>query len=327
MRTRIRIFPAFLLGAAAALAFLAATIADGVAADAIQVGKAQGPVWAFLPVDVGLKYGLFAKYDVEPRITVLAGDAKVQQALASDSIDIGLGGGPGMAFAVKGSPSLAVAAFAGAPRDLSVFVAADSPIRTVADLKGKVVTVSTQGSLTDWMAMRLAIAEGWGRDGIRRLALGATEGRVAALKAKQIDADLDGTEVAFLLEEKHEARILVGLDKFAPDFITHVVFARKSLIASNPGLIRRFLKGFFASIAYMKAHKDETDAVAVAAIGETPAVASKIYDYEIPMLGDDGRFDPKAIAVLKRSFVEMGTLDKVPADNQIFTTDFVPVKP
>lgn len=51
--------------------------------------------------------------------------------------------------------------------------------------------------------MRLAIAQGWGRDGIRRLALGATEGRIAALRAHQIDADLDGTEVAYLLEEKH----------------------------------------------------------------------------------------------------------------------------
>ncbi len=278
-------------------------------------------------MDVGIKEGIFAKYGIEASIIVLAGDAKVQQALAADSIDFGLGGGPGMAFAAKGSPALAVAAFAGAPRDLCVFVAADSPIRNVADLKGKIVTVSTQGSLTDWMAMQVGITEGWGQDGVRRLALGATEARIAALKAKQIDADLDGTEVAFLLEEKHEARILVAMDKFAPDFITHVVFARNDLIAKNPDLVQRFLKGFFAAIAFVKAHKDETSAIAVSALGETPGVAGKIYDYEIPMLGTDGTFDPKAVGVLKHSFVDMGTLDKMPDDGQLFTTEFVPVTP
>ncbi len=322
-----RAFSRAVLAAALAGAALGAMATGAAAADAVRVGKAQGVVWAFLPVDIGIEHGLFAKEGIEASIFNLAGDAKVQQALAADSIDFGLGGGPGMAFAVKGSPAIAVAAFAGAPRDLCVYVAADSPYRAVADLKGKTVTVSTQGSLTDWMAMRLAMAEGWGRDGVRRLALGATEARIAALRAHQIDADLDGTEVGFLLEQKGEARILVGMDKFVPDFITHVVFARNELVEKNPGLVRRFLKGFFASIAYMKAHKSETDALAESVLGETPEVASKIYDYEIPMLSADGTFDPKAIGVLKQSFVEMGTLDRAPADNQLFTTEFVPVKP
>lgn len=88
------------------------------------------------------------------------------------------------------------------------------------------------------------------------------------------------------------------------------------------------MKGFFAAIAYMKTHKQKTDAIAVSVLNETPTVASKIYDYEIPMLSTtDGTFDPKALDVLKQSFVEMGTLDKPPADSQLFTTEFVPVKP
>lgn len=318
---------ALVLGTALALSSLASMTGRGLAADKVRVGKAEGIVWAFLPADIGVKYGLFAKYGIDVSIMSLGGDAKVQQALAADSIDFGLGGGPSMAFAVKGAPTIAVAAFAGPPRDLAVFVSADSPIHTIAGLKGKVVTVSTKGSLTDWMAMRLSMAEGWGRDGIHRLALGASEGRVAALRAHQIDADLDGTELAYLLQERHEVRVIAGMDKFAPDFITHVVFARKALVAKNPALVRRFLKGFFASIAYMKTHKQQTDAVAVAVLGETPALASQIYDYEIPMLETGGTFDPKALSVLKQSFVDMGILKSIPPNAKLFTTEFVPVKP
>jgi len=55
-------------------------------------------------------------------------------------------------------------------------------------------------------------------------------------------------------------------------------------------------------------------------------VVRKDYDFEIGMLIGDGRFDPQAIAVLKQSYVEMGTLPKKPADDVLFTTQFLPVK-
>jgi hypothetical protein len=53
----------------------------------------------------------------------------------------------------------------------------------------------------------------------------------------------------------------------------------------------------------------------------------KTYDYEISMLETDGHFDPEAVAVLKDSFVGMGILTEKPADDQLFTTKFLPVKP
>jgi hypothetical protein len=57
-----------------------------------------------------------------------------------------------------------------------------------------------------------------------------------------------------------------------------------------------------------------------------PAVVSRGYDGEIGIFSTDGTFDPKAVAVLKKSFVEMGRLKTEPADSVMFTTQFVPVK-
>jgi len=44
------------------------------------------------------------------------------------------------------------------------------------------------------------------------------------------------------------------------------------------------------------------------------------------MFIDDGRFEPRAVATLKQSFIDMKTLPSVPADTELFTTQFVPVK-
>lgn len=317
-----------LLGGLLQVALVCAAAAHGAgAADQVRIGKAQALAWAMLPADIGIEQGLFAKYGIAGHIVALAGDARVQQAIASKSIDFGLASGPGMGFAAKGSPAIAVAAFAGAPRNISAVVRADSPVKDVAGLRGKLIGVSTVGSLTDWLAKQMAVQEGWGRNGVHTVPLGAIPASLAALKARQIDASVLATEAGYQLAERGEARIVVGMEKYAPHFITHVVFARDDILARDPGLVARFLKGFFAAIAFMKTHKAQTLATAERVLKQSPAVAGKTYDYEISMLSDDGRFDAQAVAVLKRSFVEMGTLDKKPADDALFTTRFVPVRP
>lgn len=294
--------------------------------DRIRVGKAQGSAWTFLPLDVGVEQGLFAKQGLEIEIANLSGDAKVQQAFAANSIDFGLGSGPGMAFSAKGSPAIAVAAFAGPPRSIAAIVASGSTINKITDLKGKLIAVSTTGSLSDWLAKQMAIQEGWGQDGIHAVPLGAIPTSIAALKTKQVDAVVLATEAGFRLEEQNEGRVVATMDRYAPDFITHVVFAQKSLVATNPGLIARFLEGFFASIAFVKTHKDETSSVAERVLHQSPSLARRVYDFEIGMFSDDGRFEAPAIAKLKQSFIDMKTLQSAPPDAELFNSQFVPIK-
>jgi ABC-type nitrate/sulfonate/bicarbonate transport system substrate-binding protein len=121
--------------------------------------------------------------------------------------------------------------------------------------------------------------------------------------------------------------MLISMDHYAPHFITHVVFAQPGTVAKNPALVERFLKGFFQSIAFMKAHRAETDAIAQRVLRQPASVVAKDYDFELMMFSDDGRFDPQAVAVLKQSFVDMGTLPEKPEDDKLFTTQFVPVRP
>ena len=316
-----------LVTAAALLVGLSALVAPSHAADKLRVGKSVGTGWTFMPLDVGQHEGIFAKYDIEVEVANFGGDAKLQQALASDSMDLGLGSGPAMAFVVKGAPVIGVAAFAGAPRNIGVVVAADSPIKKVADLKGKLMAISTAGSLTEWLTKRLSAHEGWGPDGMKMVAIGDTAQQASALKARQIDAFMGGTEAGYRLEEANEGRVLVAMDTYVSHFVTHVVFARRQFVAEQPAAIEKFLKGFFATIAWMKAHKDETKAIIAPLLRESAAVANKTYDEQMPMLGLDGQFDPEGLELIKQSYVDLGLLDKKPSDDQMLTRQFLPVRP
>jgi len=306
---------------------VAALATPAQAADQVHVGKAQGTAWTFLPLDVAIAEGFFAEQQLDVDYADLGGDAKVQQALAAGSIDFGLGSGPGLAFAVKGGASIGVAAFAGPPRNISAIVLADSPIATVADLKGKLIAVSSVGSLSDWLAKQMAIQEGWGQEGIKAVPLGAVETSIAAMRAHQVDAVVLSTEAGFGLEERHEGRLLISMDRYAPHFITHVVFAQRATVEKDSALIDRFLKGFFAGIAFMKSRPAETAGLAQRVLHESASVVGKDQAFLAGMFIDDGRFDPEAVEALKQSFVEMRTLPSKPPDEAMFTKRFVPVKP
>ena len=66
------------------IALLCATLAglsSAHAADKIRAGKAISVIWAMVPLDIGVKEGLFAKYGVDVDITTMSGGAKLQQGL------------------------------------------------------------------------------------------------------------------------------------------------------------------------------------------------------------------------------------------------------
>src|SRR5690348_9571539 len=103
------------IGIVAVLCVLLIGIGSAHAADKIRAGKAINVIWAMIPLDIGVKEGTFAKYGIDVDIITMSGGAKLQQGLASDSLDVGIDGGTSLVFAAKGSPVIGVAAVAGAP--------------------------------------------------------------------------------------------------------------------------------------------------------------------------------------------------------------------
>ena len=105
-----------------------------------------------------------------------------------------------------------------------------------------------------------------------------------------------------------------------------MIYARDDLIAKKPDVVERFLRSWFETIAFMRANKDRTDEITAKVLNLDKAVISRVYDEQIKIFTADGRFDPKALVVIRQSLVEMGILQQVPEDSTMFTTRFLPVK-
>src|SRR4051794_2591726 len=292
------------------------------AAEKLRVGKAVPEAFSFVPLDVGMRKGLFAKHGLEIESIAFAGDARMQQAMASDSLDIALGSGPAMAFIAKGAPIKAVTAMAGPPLLLAIAVRPDGP-KTVADLKGKTVSVSTAGSLTYWLVSETSRRQGWGPNGINIAPMGAMPGQIAALKRGDIQGAIMDIGNAFDLEKRGEARILVRFTDIK-DFHIHVIFATDKAIASKPEALRNFLKGWFETIAFMRKNKAETVKVAMQVMDKDEDISSRVYDELMPMFSDTGGFDPKALETLAKSYVELKLLPAEPDMSKLYTEAFLP---
>ena len=310
--------------AMAAIVVASALTAPVRAADKIRFGKSFPTLFQFTPVDVGIEKGFFAKHGLEIEITAFTGDAKTHQAFAAGAIDMSIGSGPSIAFIAKGSPVLAVAEAADRPLGITLCVLADSPYKTVADLKGQTISGASVGDQTQWMVRELSRLQGWGPDGFNYVGLGGVEAQLSALRTHQVAANPLDLTSATQLQDQGEVRILIRYGDVVKEYINHIIYASNDMIANHPDEVRRFLAAWFETVAYFKSHKDEVVPITARVLKIPPPTVARVYDQAIDMITSDGHFDPKGLAVLRRSFTEMNILPEAPDMAKLYTERFLP---
>ena len=295
------------------------------AADALRVGKAIASSFPFAGLELGKEQGIFASENLDITISTFRGDGQLQQAFAAGALDVGVGSGPGMGYASKGVPAHAVASLASEPRNMALVVM-NPALKTVDDLKGKRIGVSTAGSLTEWLARAISVRKGWGAEGVEVVPMGETRTRNAAMKAGDLQASVTSTEEGLELQEQGVGRVLMNFGDIVPDFHTHVIFASDALIKQKPDMVRRFLRGWFKTVAYMRDNRAAT----VRSIAKTMNLSEKVvdmaYDTEMGMMSFDGAFSAKAIEIIRGSLKDLGITDTAPAAAAMYDPGFTPVK-
>ena len=294
------------------------------AAEMLRVGEAVPQSFTFTLLDFGMERGHFAKEGLTIEPSTFGGPVKQQQALASGSIDVGLGVGLDLGFIAKGAPVKAIAAMAGPPLDTAIIVLPSSPIKGVADLKGKALGVTSPTSILAWMVGEIAVRQGWPRDAIRQVPAGQTTAELALLKTGQIDAAGSDLAPALQLEAAHEVRIVARFGDLLTGSLNNVILATDRAIADRPADLRAFLRGWFATIADARADRDATVAAMTTLLHIDRKFVEMIYDRQMPMYSGDGRFPADGLAAMAHATVDVHMLDAPPDVASLYTEAYLP---
>lgn len=293
------------------------------AADLVRVGNPSADDFHFSMANVGIEAGIFKKLNLEVQITSLAGGAKLHQAMIANSLDIALGAGTDLGLIAKGATEKGVGAMAGKPSNFVLQASTLSKIETVAQMKGKRVGVSSVGALTYWLGQQLMKSQGWGPNGMELVATGGGQGNIAGFVSGNLDGAVTSLEAALKVEQAGQGKIILSFGDIIHPFIAHIIYATNDAIANRPDMVRRFLKGWYETIAFARAHKAEAIRYSQKATGLPDDLANKVYDLEMDTFSADGKFDLAAIDAVKLALVDLGQLTEKPDNKSLFTEEFL----
>src|SRR5262245_48856109 len=193
----------------------------GFAAEKLVVARSSTTGFTFDALNIGIEKGIYAKHGLDVQMSVLEGSAKLHQAMLAGALDIGLGAGTDLAFLVKGSPETAVGAIMIGAGIYGLVVGPNSSsIHGVADLKGKKIGISTVGSMTQWLVLRMVQQQGWQREDITMVTVGSDSvAQTAALETRQIDAVMGAAALGWQLETQSRGRLLIPASQIVSNFL------------------------------------------------------------------------------------------------------------
>lgn len=312
------------VGLLVGIAALGLVAEQAQAADKVRVGVATvyGP---FAPLFAAQELGFFKERDLEVENTTYRGGGASQEAMAAGAADVVTNSPMGAALAIsKGVKQKVVAAVATAtPQGWFIVVPKDSPIQTIADLKGKTVGVTAKGSTTDffalWTAKHANIT-------FRTVPLGGA-GLLPSLKNKQVDAVVLFPNIGYAALNEGSYRSVADLAKLMGPIVPDTIVASEDMINNRPDVLKRYLQALTKTVAYMKANEAWSKAF-IKRYTEEPsdAVVEASYRDLMADTRTDGDIKPEWVQASLELMKLVPGAGTVPTIDAVFTNRFLPIR-
>lgn len=213
---------------------------EGAELTRIRIGY-PSPSASFSPLFVAKEAGLFERYGLASELLYLQG-IQITQVHVAGHVDFTVTGAPlPMRAAVEGA-DLTLAA---SSIDKFIYKLIVEPsIAKPADLKGKIIGITTFGSLPD-VAIRMVLKK-WGMNAdtdVKLIQVGRMSDMVVALSSKKIDAGVISDPTSFQAEKIGMRRLLDMADEDV-EFANVAVAVSRAYVKSNRDLVLRFLKAY-----------------------------------------------------------------------------------
>ncbi|MBI4529060.1 MAG: ABC transporter substrate-binding protein [Deltaproteobacteria bacterium] len=248
------------------------------------------PSMTFLPLVVAEKRGFFGQEDLQvDLVKILSGPAV--SGLLAGSIDYTTTLGGTILAAMRGAPVQALACFSSKPME---FLMGAKGIKSVNDLKGKIVAVNAVGQPQHYITVELLKAAGLNpNQDVTFRAMGDESNRFQGLVVGEIHGATLGPQ-GVINGRKAGLNLLVN----AADVLELPlagIGATKKKISEQPDQIRRLLRAGLKGIRYVRDEREGTVEVIRNWFKLEPAVAAGTYDLALKAYSSDGEVNEKGI--------------------------------
>ncbi|MHB2263755.1 ABC transporter substrate-binding protein [Aliihoeflea sp. PC F10.4] len=241
----------------------------------------------FLPIFLAEEKGYFAEEGIDVRLTSFRGGSDLVRAMLAQSVDVGAASPASVIAAIQAGQDVKV--FYGGFNQVPFEWYAEASIKSVQDLRGKVIGITRFGSSTDVLT-RMVLADG-GLDpanDVRIVQGGGSAERLAALEAGQIQAGPFAEPHNFMAADRGFTLIARQSD-FMPDYPVQSFFSTGTYIEENPETLKRILRAFIRGMRDARQDREEAVSLLVERVGLDEQYAGRVYDAMIGGFHEDGR--------------------------------------
>jgi len=261
--------------------------------------------------------GFYRAEGVDVAISQIAGASKVLEAVVGGSADVG--GGVYEQTIQMAAEGRDVECFVSLLRSPN-FALVSRRAKTIAELRGKSVGVSSVGSPSQFYLNYILIGAGMRPDDVSTVSIGMGATAIAALEHAQVDAAMVFGSAITAFESRNrdavllaDARTADGLKRIfgVEDYPASCLLARGEWLRANPETAAKLARAVLKSLAWIREHSAEEILAQVPAEFRAGDQAAELQAIRMakPMYSVDGRIDAEsAEAVCK---VLAGSVDRV----------------
>jgi NitT/TauT family transport system substrate-binding protein len=255
-------------------------------------------------------YGIFAKHGLNVKLTRLNDSSQLVAGLASNSVQIGVGVAADTAAAIMKGADLKYVAMSEPHYNLEMWASPD--VKSVAELKGKKVAITSPGSESDFGLTALLEANGLKREDVTAVFVKGVPAEVAALGSGAVSAILtqppNGTE-----SREKGAHRLAALSNMPFPLGAYTV--QSKYLQNNKEVVKRFVAAEAEALQYIRGHKNETVKSIQKYSGvQSTELAAYAYDFFLDVWAKTPVVDEK---VIKQAFDEAAENAKTTAPSDI----------
>jgi len=262
----------------------------------------------YLPITMGRDKGMFQAEGIDLQMVLVASTIQVA-ALTTGDIDFSGAQSQVMAGAARGLPVKVVGFLTIKP---SFWLMSKPEIRTMSDLKGKIIGITAIGSSTDTLARFLVSKNGLLPDReVAFIGTGTTSNILTAMKAGTVDAGVLSPPFNAMATQMGY-RTLAYFGDYVEQSLSGVGTSDR-MIRERPELVKRMLVATIKSLRFIQ----QRPADSIHFIGKEwnmdSTAATELYKSMLPAFSKDGGMDEKGIRdALKRETERMALKEETP---------------